>query len=184
MKIICYLIAAALPIVSQGAVASGMDEERYLAAERLPTSAPIHVHLFETEGADLGQPKFHDTAMTMANSAPHLLAVDIVTALRQAGFTAVTLDESAPAPNTLNLTGRFTKLDPGSKNLRIWVGLGAGESKVCISGELTDAEGTELARFADCRNGLGWGDSAPQGDKSAEILGHRIASFITSNAAQ
>jgi hypothetical protein len=43
------------------------------------------------------------------------------------------------------VTGRFTKLDPGSENLRIWIGLGAGESKVCISGEVTDSGGNKLA---------------------------------------
>jgi hypothetical protein len=116
----------------------------------------------------------------MAKSAPHLLAVDIVEALRHAGFTSVTLDESeeGPSGDALNLTGRFTKLVPGSQNLRVWIGFGAGESKVCISGEVTNARGDELANFADCRNGLGWGESAQQGDKGAEILGDRVAEFL------
>ncbi len=156
-----------------------MDSARAYT-DQLDKSQPLHVHLFSTEDADLGNPRHEDTARTMARSAPHLLATDIVASLRQAGFTAVTLDESdgAPAANTLNLTGHFTRLDPGSQNLRVWVGFGAGESKVCISGQLTDAGGTKLADFADCRNGLGWGSSEPQGAKGAMILGDRVAAFI------
>ena len=121
-----------------------------------------------------------DTAQAMAKSAPHLLASDIVAALRNSGFSAVTLDESEgePAADAMNLTGHFTKLDPGSQNLRLWIGFGAGESKVCVSGQLTDAKGKKLGDFADCRNGLGWGASGPQGDKGALILGDRIAKFL------
>ena len=54
----------------------------------------------------------------MVKSAPHLLATDIVESLRRAGFTAVTLDESEEEPSgeALNLTGSFTKLNPGSQN--------------------------------------------------------------------
>ena len=94
--------------------------------------------------------------------------------------TSVTLDESeeGPSDGSLNLTGRFTKLNPGSQNMRVWIGLGAGESKVCISGEVSNASGEKLANFADCRNGLGWGASAEQGDKGAEILGERVAAFL------
>ena len=146
----------------------------------LSKGTAIHVHPFSTAEADLGKPKFHVTATAMAKSAPHLLATDIVETLRNAGFTAVTLDESEGhrLPDAINVTGRFTKLDPGSQNLRVWIGLGAGESKVCISGEVTDSGGIKLADFADCRNGLGWGASGPQGEKGAEILGARVAVFL------
>ena len=76
------------------------------------------------------------------------------------------------------MTGGFTRLDPGSQNLRVWIGLVAGESKVCISGEVNDSGGKKLADFADCRNGLGWGASGPQGEKGADILGERVAGFL------
>ncbi len=116
----------------------------------------------------------------MAKSAPHLLATDIVEVLRRAGFTAVTLDESEttiPA-DALNLTGRVTTLDPGNQDLRVWIGFGAGQSQVCIEGEITDSMGETLADFADCRNGLGWGSSGPQVSEGAEILGERVAKFL------
>ena len=164
----------------QATLAGGkMDSQRVYAGDMSKETA-IHVHPFTTAEADLGNPKSHDTAAAMAKSAPHLLATDIVETLRDAGFTSVTLDESAGQrrPDAINVTGRFTKLNPGSQNLRVWIGLGAGESKVCISGEVTDSSGNKLADFADCRSGLGWGSSVPQGDKGAEILGLRVARFL------
>ncbi|WP_170287223.1 DUF4410 domain-containing protein [Halioglobus maricola] len=166
--------------LSQSIFAQGNMDYTNTYIDKIDSAAPIHVHPFGTADADLGNPKFEDTAQAMAKSAPHLLATDIVSTLRNSGFTAVTLDESkeGPAENAMNLTGHFTKLDPGSQNLRVWVGLGAGESKVCISGQLTDAAGKKLADFADCRNGLGWGASGPQGNKGAEVLGERVAKFL------
>ena len=160
--------------------AGGRLDRSEVYADELSKSAPIHVHLFSTSEADLGNQKFRDTANAMAKSAPHLLATDIVEALRHSGFTAVSLDETEgePSSDALNLTGRFTILNPGSQSLRVWIGFGAGKSKVCIEGELTDASGVTLADFADCRNGLGWGSSTPQGDKGAEILGEEVAGFL------
>jgi hypothetical protein len=174
--IACFLLV----LTCQNTLAGGkMDSQRVYGGD-LSKGTAIHVHPFSTAEADLGKPKFHDTATAMAKSAPHLLATDIVETLRNAGFTAVTLDESEgnKPPEAINVTGRFTRLDPGSQNLRVWIGLGAGESKVCISGEVTDSGGNKLADFADCRNGLGWGSSGPQGEKGAEILGARLAGFI------
>ena len=176
-KLVCFFLA----LTCQAALAGGkMDSQRVYDGE-LSKGDAIHIHLFSTTGADLGKPKFRDTATAMSKSAPHLLATDVVETLRIAGFTAVTLDETEGdrSPKAINVTGRFTKLDPGSENMRVWIGLGAGESKVCIAGEVTDSDGNKLADFADCRNGLGWGASGPQGDKGAEILGTRLARFIT-----
>jgi len=128
----------------------------------------------------MGNPKFRDTANAMAKPAHHLLATYIEQELRSGGFTAVNLDgaEVEVTANALNETGRFIRLDPGSQNLRMWIGIGAGESKVCISGKVTDASGQKPADFADCRNGLGWGSSTPQMDKGADIPGARLARFL------
>ena len=177
---IAGVAACLLAFSSHIAHAGGKMDSSHVNAGELSKTTAIHVHLFDISGADLGKPKFKDTASAMAKSAPHLLAADIVETLRHAGFTSVTLDESEKAPSgeALNLTGRFTKLVPGSQNLRVWIGFGAGESKVCISGEVTNASGDKLANFADCRNGLGWGASAQQGDMGAEILGERVAEFL------
>ena len=180
IRSISTLVICLLILSSQAALATDKMDSAQVIAGELSKSTSIHVHLFDTSGADLGNPKFRDTASAMAKSAPHLLATDIVEALRQEGFTSITLDESEAAPpeDALNLTGRFTVLNPGSQNLRVWIGFGAGESKVCISGEVTNASGKKLATFADCRNGLGWGESGKQGDKGAVVLGDRIADFL------
>ena len=174
------LTAFLLASISHSSLASDKMDSSQVNAGDLSKTTAIHVHLFDTTGADLGKPKFRDTANAMAKSAPHLLAADIVEALRHAGFTSVTLDESeeGPSDGSLNLTGRFTKLNPGSQNMRVWIGFGAGESKVCITGEVSNASGEKLANFADCRNGLGWGASAQQGGKGAVILGERVAEFL------
>lgn len=173
------ILFLSLASLSLGATAAGkMDSQRILSGT-LSKKTALHIHPFSTSQADLGNQKYRDTAITMAKSAPHLLATDIVDTLRSSGFTSVTLDESeGKDPKTLNVTGRFTRLDPGSQGLRVWIGFGAGESKVCISGEVRDASGTKLADFADCRNGLGWGSSGPQVDKGADILGERVARFL------
>ena len=168
-------------IMASSAFARDYVDRSRVYAEPISMDAPIHVRLFDTSRADLGKHSVRDTANAMVKSAPHLLAVDIVEALRRSGFTQVTLDETPgePSGGALQLTGRFTELDPGSQNLRVWIGFGAGESKVCIEGELNDAAGTKLADFSDCRKGLGWGASAPQADDGAEILGDRVALFLT-----
>ena len=181
LSITCCLFV----LISLSSHAAGRLDHSQTYAGKISRNTAIHVHLFSTSDADLGNPKFRDTANAMAKSAPHLLATDIVEALRNSGFTAVSLDETEgePSGEALNLTGRFTHLNPGSQNLRVWIGFGAGKSKVCIEGELTDASGEKLADFADCRNGLGWGSSAPQGDKGAEILGDDVAGFLIDWAA-
>jgi hypothetical protein len=59
-----------------------------LKLDRISKTEPFHVQLFDVADADLGKPKHRDTAEMLARSAPHLLAVDIVEALREAGFGA------------------------------------------------------------------------------------------------
>ncbi|PLW66720.1 DUF4410 domain-containing protein [Pseudohalioglobus lutimaris] len=171
-----------LAMTHQTASAGKALDDSTIYSGELSKDQAIHVHLFSTDDADLGKAKFRDTANAMVKSAPHLLATDIVESLRAAGFTNVTLEESEgePSASAMQVTGRFTRLDPGSQNMRVWIGFGAGESKVCISGEVTGENGEKLAKFADCQNGLGWGASGPQGDKGAEILGDRIAGFLIS----
>lgn len=179
---VALIILASLFFSVQVQHAAASEDMDYVAIHSglLTKESAIHIHPFTTAEADLGKPKFRDTAIAMAKSAPHLLATDIVETLRDSGFNSVTLDESnaARSADVISVTGRFTKLDPGSQNLRVWIGFGAGESQVCISGKASDPAGKTLAEFADCRGGLGWGKSGPQGEESAEILGARVASFL------
>ena len=53
------------------------------------------------------------------------------------------------------LEGEFTVLNPGNRNKRYWVGMGAGKSKVCVAGRVVTAGGEVLGRFSDCRSGSG-----------------------------
>jgi len=148
---------------------------------QISKDSPIHVRLFSVSDADLGKPKHLDTAELLSRTAPHLLAVDVVESLRGAGFDEVVVDESnALAPEgTLVLSGKFTELNPGSQAARAWIGFGAGRSKVCVEGTLSDHAGTELGNFSHCRKGLGWGESGGQMEKSAIRVGDSIAQFLT-----
>ena len=79
-------LAAGFVIASLGhsAMAVGAMDEENLHGGGLTKSTAIHIHPFDTSRADLGSPKFRDTATAMAKSAPHLLATDIVATLRDA----------------------------------------------------------------------------------------------------
>jgi hypothetical protein len=149
-------------------------------AQKIAKDWSIRVHLFDSSDADLGKPKHMDTARVLASTTPHLLAVDIVESLRDTGFGDVTLVESVSGTSDaqLNLTGRFTHLNPGSQAARAWIGFGAGESKVCIEGQVTDQDNAEIANFSHCRKGLGWGKSGGQLEASAERIGENVAVFF------
>jgi len=186
-KNILYLLPILFYILTLSGCASSLKKStRYkpdnalIYSDMASTKKPIHVHLFSTSEADLGIESSRDTANAMVKSAPHLLAIDIVDKLRQSGFTQVTLDGSdgEPSDSALNLTGKFTILNPGNQGLRLMFGFGAGKSKVCVEGQLIDSSGEILTDFAQCRSGLGWGSSAPQLEKETEILGYSIADLL------
>ena len=141
--------------------------------------AAIVVHAFDITGADLGKFKHQDTAKRSAQTAPHLLAVDIVDTLRGHGFSNVTLSESSePAGDALQLVGNFTEINPGSKATRAWIGFGAGKSKVCVSGTLQTTTGDKIGEFKDCEKGLGWGDSSAQTAGESSRIGANIGELL------
>ena len=152
-----------------------------VSEDSITRNSPLHVQLFDSTYADLGNPKHRDTAELLAMSAPHLLAVDIVESLRRAGFSNVVLDEPTAtlSAKQLTLTGSFTDLNPGSQAARAWIGFGVGKSKVCIEGRVSDSVGKVLAKFSHCRKGLGWGDSSSQMANSAVRVGDSVAVFLT-----
>jgi len=144
----------------------------------------IYVHLFDTSGVKLGKAKHQDTARLMVGTAPHLLAVDIVEGLRDAGFSKIVLEEKTAKdvklnPGEMALLGKFTELNPGSQATRQWIGLGAGKSKVCLKGHLVDSNNQSLGEFSDCRSGLGWGNSAAEMENSTDSIGVDIARLLT-----
>jgi hypothetical protein len=96
------------------------------------------------------------------------------------GVTNVVLEEQAAVSSGsyLVLTGRFTQLNPASQAARVWIGFGAGESKVCVEGRVGDETGKTAGEFSHCRKGLGWGDSDNQMESSAARVGDSIAEFL------
>lgn len=157
----------------------GPLDKAVLHVDVLDRSAPLHVATFGVDQAKLGKAKHQDVARQMAQTVPHLLASDIVVELRSAGFTDVTLDQSESTnADRWFLTGEFTELNPGSQAARVWVGFGAGESKVCVKAELKNGQGKLMGEFAHCAQSLGWGESESQMESSADRLGHNFAQLM------
>ena len=176
-------ILAAVVVLGLSAAASaakGIDHSK-LHGDRIAKDAAIVVHAFDASGADLGSFSHIDIAKRLADTAPHLVAVDIVETLRSNGFTAVTLsDASEPAGDALQLVGTFTEINPGSQSTRVWIGFGAGASKVCIKGTLQTAAGDVVGEFKDCEKGIGWGNSGDQAEGEAARLGANIGLLVNS----
>ncbi len=59
-----------------------------------------------------------------------LLAENLAGALQERGVRAVLVDGGAadPPASSYVVEGEITQLDPGSQNLRVWIGLGAGQA--------------------------------------------------------
>lgn len=152
-----------------------------LSVATISRDANLRVHPFDASHADLGKAKHRDTAERAASTVTHLLAIDIVESLRADGFTNVVLDDAdaASGNDELQLRGRFTEINPGSQAARAWIGFGAGESKVCVDGEIVNKSGDRLGYFSHCSKGLGWGGSDGQLDKNATRIGESIAMFIS-----
>jgi len=53
-------------------------------------------------------------------------------------------EDQATEEKVLILKGRITEINPGSRALRIWVGFGAGKSRVEVEGELADAKSQKI----------------------------------------
>lgn len=81
-------------IFCSASLAGGELDKSRIYADSMPKYSAIHVHLFSTTDADPGNPKFRDTAKAKANSAPHLLAADIVNKLQESGFIEVSRNET------------------------------------------------------------------------------------------
>ncbi|MGI9201767.1 MAG: DUF4410 domain-containing protein [Woeseiaceae bacterium] len=174
------LIAGVLTFSSVEGSDKGVDHSK-LHGDMIAKDTAIVVHAFDSSKADLGSFKHIDTAKRAAETAPHLVAVDIVDTLRGYGFTKVSLSDSAkPAGDGLQLVGTFTEINPGSQSTRVWIGFGAGASKVCISGTLQTASGVVVGEFKDCEKGLGWGNSGDQTEGEAARIGANVGQLINS----
>jgi len=73
-----------------------------------------------------------------------LLAEYVAGALQAKGVAAIAVPRGEPRPDArLVVSGKITTLDPGSWNLRFWIGFGAGRALVDAEAQLTAAGETE-----------------------------------------
>jgi hypothetical protein len=79
------------------------------------------------------------------------VAQQLVRHLRTSGRRAVIAASDAPNGGELIVRGRVVKADGGNKNLRRWVGMGAGPTAFGVSGEIVLPSGEVVGRFADER---------------------------------
>lgn len=180
------LSAAGLALADEGA----LDKSKVLAPA--PTGDPrIVVELFGTARTNFGtgekedKPKAQEAAQQMEATAPITLAQSIVAQIESRGVLGgAQLASSGAAPaGALRMRGEFTMLNPGSRGKRFWVGMGAGRSRVCVTGELVDADGKVLLTFDHCRSGTGaysFVGGRPQGMMINDLAGtaEKIATFL------
>jgi hypothetical protein len=158
---------------------------------KLPTGVPVVVRQFDTDNTDFGtganpkKKKYRILAEELRENAPPLLAGTIARGLGiEKLFSEVTEYEDGMEikPGTLIVEGSFTELNPGSQGKRFWVGLGAGKSKVCVKGQVVEAEGKVLGKFEHCRSGvMGFTGGKSEGLMSTDVrnTGVRITEFMT-----
>lgn len=117
------------------------------------------VKLFDASGADLGtgeeggKPKQVEAAQQMQQDAPVILADLMVEEFRELDYFAdVQLFSDGTLPsNAIVIEGRFTKLNPGSRAKRYFVGFGAGRQVMEIQGSIRSASGDVLVEFTQER---------------------------------
>ena len=143
---------------------------------------PVRVQAFPSTDASMGHAKkaaHQEQAKRMMKESPGLLLNSLVSKLEAAGFSDVAvLEAGAEAPSDAYvIEGEFTVLHPGSQQERIWFGLGAGKSKTCIAGKVTQG-GKTLADFQNCRVGVTWTKSEHQIEEDATETGANITGFM------
>ena len=159
--------------------------------ETLPRDVTFVVERFGVDHADLGsaekpgKTKAQATADIMKESAPTILQDALVKTLSSAGTFATVVEAGAEAPpeGAVRLAGEFTVLNPGSKGKRFWVGMGAGQSRVCIEARVIGADGKDLGTLRNCRSGTGsWSFVGGKADAmmTTDVVGtaEHVADFL------
>jgi hypothetical protein len=153
----------------------GFDLKAYsvLAVDKLPVSP---------------QETNDDEDRKVAASMPPYFQSELVRRLRETNlFTKViNLSETSftPGPEkALRLQGNITRLDPGSRALRYWVGFGAGRSKAQTELQFVDVQsGAVVMVIADRRvaaYGVFGGDSEEHLQESFGDMARDLARFLT-----
>jgi hypothetical protein len=165
-----------------------LDEIAIYGVMPTPRTVAIAVRPFSAKDADLaagGQKgELPKETKDLQDRGPRLLLGGLVDTLKELdAFVKVTaIDAVSPAPaEALLIDGKFTRIDPGSRAKRYFVGFGAGKSSVAVTGSVKAADGTLLATFSQKRigvMGIAGGDSTDKLQSDATSIGKDIAEFL------
>lgn len=175
-------LAVALPVGAKIVPGAPLDYAA-IHVDTISKDTPIRIRAFSADKAEMGQVKkasHREQAERMKKDAPPLMAEELEAGLREAGFKDVAIVKKGDAlPETAYLlTGAFTVLHPGSQQERLWVGFGAGKSKTCMEGQVTDQTGKDLADFKNCRVGTWWGGSEGEVRNDSRANGNHLSGFM------
>lgn len=147
-------LASLLVVLALSASGDGFAEELdVLAISHDFTSLPRTVIYV----APVPQPPKGDGKLEIAESLGRIMTEELIAALkRELPAAKVVKLEGAPAQSEgLVLEARFSKLVPGSRAKRFWLGFGAGKSVTEVCGEVRMRDtGRVVARFTHAR--LSW----------------------------
>jgi hypothetical protein len=193
-RLVTILAGFSLAAVAQAAepvryVESGLLDEMTLYVEAPPAASQVVIRKFDPSKADLGtgaeggKEARVEAVKTIQASGPELLASSLSKKLAALGtFKSVRMDDGSPAPaDALVIEGHFSKIDPGSKAKRYWVGFGAGHSGTEVEGTVKDAAGNVLAKFKQERiavMGAFGGDYVAKMTADCRDIGEDLAVFL------
>ena len=153
----------------------GFDLKAYsvLAVDKLPVS-PQETNDDEDRKAAASMPPYFQSELVRRVRETNVFAR--VVNLSETSFT--------PGPEkALRLQGNITRLDPGSRALRYWVGFGAGRSKAQAELHFVDVQSGEVVMvIADRRvaaYGVFGGDSEEHLQESFGDMARDLARFLT-----
>ncbi len=129
------------------------DEVDILAVSHDYTSLPRSLIVV----SPVPQPSNTGGKLEVAESLGRIMTEELIGAVQRGLPTAkvVALDAAPAQPDGLVLDARFSKLVPGSRAKRFWLGFGAGKSVTEVSGEIRErTTGRVVARFTHAR--LSW----------------------------
>src|SRR5207245_1274350 len=104
--------------------------------------------------APVPQPPKPEGKLEIADHLGSIMTEELLGEIRHElrGASVVPADQAPATSEGLVVEARFSKLVPGSKALRKWVGYGAGTSTLEVSGEIKErATGRLVARFTHAR---------------------------------
>lgn len=182
--ILIMVIAVAItpPVVAKIVHSAPLDYAA-IHVDSISKSTPIRIQAFSADKAEIGHVKkesHREQTKRMMQNAPTLLAEELKAGLKEAGFKDVAVvkkGDSLPKTHYL-IQGEFTVLHPGSQQERLWVGFGAGKSKTCVEGKVTDQASKDLADFQNCRVGTWWGGSEGEMRNDSRGSGNHISGFM------